>query len=196
MILVSTLTKKPKRHSKIELLPQIVRDLIDQAAERGESAEKIASLLRAEEKIKISDDSVRRYMRRLLTKNIHQGLNQYRNFLKDLPEQVDALKTLAEGIVMQKARLGMMVNKEKSSEKTFTSTDKALEVLRELASDLAELEMRMGIRKCVAPNSGGVAGGSDEDIAKMIGTIVETTKEKKPAESTTNCTVEQPAVNT
>jgi hypothetical protein len=178
---VSPQTSKAKKHSKIETLAPVIRDLLDQSIQHGDSAAKISSWLKAEHNVSISEESIRRYMQRFLSQKVEQGIQQYRNYLKGLPEAVDAAKALAEAIVIQKARIGQMLHREKEETKTFTSTDKAIEVLRETSATLIECELRMGIRKS-APPGGGATGSSDTEVVDIIKTALTKVnrKEDKP----------------
>jgi hypothetical protein len=176
---------KAKKHSKIETLAPVIRDLIDQAVERGDSAAKIAGWLNTEHNVSISAESVRRYMQRFITQHVDQGIQQYRNFLKGLPEKVDAAITLAETITIQKARIGQMLHREKEENKTFLATDKSIEVLRETSVSLIDVELRIGLRKGVAPGSGNL-GSSDVDVVNTIKLAMEQLKKKKETKQATN----------
>jgi hypothetical protein len=180
-------------------LPSAIRDLIDDQIQKGVSAEKIVQQLKADCDVNMSAGSMRSYMQRFLHEHIDSQLRRYQSHLKKLPAKVDAATSLAELIVISKCRIGTMIQKEQDADKTFTSTDKAMEVMRETCVALASLEMDMGIRKRVPPKSAST-GQEDKDLAVLLKEANERQKakeekEKKPNDdSNKSSDAEQPGI--
>jgi hypothetical protein len=178
--------KKPsKRNGKIDLLPAAIHDLVDDQIRKGVSAEKIVQQLKADCNISINDGTMRTYMKRFLHEHIDSQLRRYQGHLENLPGKVDAASSLAELIIIGKCRLGAMIQKEKDLDKTYTSTDKAMEVLRETCVALSSLEMDMGIRKRVPPKSNNT-GQEDKDLMVILKEANDRRKAKEETEKKTN----------
>jgi hypothetical protein len=183
--------KKRQVLTKIDHLDPSIRAAIDLAISQGDSGEKISAALKTDHGVEISADTICRYMRKKFPTIVKHGLDDYKDFLKKLPIDCDAAKSLNELLVIQKARIGTMIAKEAENQKTSVATDKAMKEARETAEAICQLEMDMGVRKRAQPKDGV---GTDEDVMKIMLAAIERAgkKHKNGGDTTAASNVQQP----